>query len=196
MPARPKPPSYHSAWMFDSDGNEFTLVNGGLPVQVLNAGSGGTASQDEAGFTPGTSTGTPIMGVVDPSDTPADGTLAIVALDNQRRLKVNASVTITPPTSSTVSAPGPVAIGTSSAQLLAANALRKRFKLQNVGTTRIYILFGPGTASAVNYHMALPAGGNANDGSSPVYSDDLWIGAIQAISSAAGGEVQAVEFTA
>lgn len=67
--------------------------------------------------------------------------------------------------------------------------------LQNVGTTRIWILFGAGTPSSSNYHLSLPAGGNANDGSSPPYIDTMWIGQVQAISSAAGGSVNAFENT-
>ena len=169
-----------------------------LKVNVVAGTVGGTSSTDETGFTAGFSKGTPLMGVVNPSDTPANGDLAIGALDGARNVKVNVvagSITVTPPTSNTVSAAGPSTIGASSATLLAANALRKRLILQNVGTTRILILFGAGSASASNYHIALPAGGNSNDGSSAPYVDQLWTGAIQAISSAAGGSVQAMEFT-
>jgi hypothetical protein len=66
--------------------------------------------------------------------------------------------------------------------------------LQNVGTTRIYIAFGA-TPTTSNYHVALPAGGSQNDGSSLVYVDTLWIGDVQAISSAAGGLLQVTEFS-
>jgi hypothetical protein len=121
--------------------------------------------------------------------------MAPLSLDASGNLLVAGTLTVTPDKSATVSAAGPTTIGASSAQLLASNSSRKRMILQNVGTTRLFILFGAGTASAVNYHIALPAGGNTNDGSSPVYSDTLWQGAVQAISSAAGGSVQALEFT-
>jgi hypothetical protein len=150
---------------------------------------------DETGFVVGTTPGTPIMGVITPSDSPASGDLAVVALDGSRRMQVAGSFTATPPTSNTVSSAGPQTIGTSSTQALAANSSRKRLILQNVGTTKIWILFGAGAASSSNYHIALPAGGTSNDGSSPIYSDTLWTGAIQAISSAAGGSLQAEEFT-
>jgi hypothetical protein len=66
--------------------------------------------------------------------------------------------------------------------------------LQNVGTTRIYVAFGA-TPTTSNYHFALPAGGSQNDGSSPVYLDTLWLGDVQAISSAAGGLLQITEFS-
>lgn len=106
-----------------------------------------------------------------------------------------ATVQLVPETSDDVSSAGPVTLGTSSTQLLAANPDRKRLILQNVGTTKIFVLFGSGTASSSNYHVALPAGGTSNDGSSPLYVDELWTGAIQAISSAVGGAIQALEFT-
>jgi len=172
------------------DTNPFFMV----PVSVI-AGGGGTSEVDESSFTVGTTPGTPIMGVVDPSDTPSDGSLAVVALDNARRLKVSGSFSSTPVQSNTVTSPGPVTVGASSVQLLAANSSRKRLILQNVGTTKIWVLLGAGSASSVNYHIALPAGGTANDGSSEPYIDTMWTGAIQAISSAAGGSVQALEFT-
>jgi hypothetical protein len=63
--------------------------NGNLKVAVTGAGSGGTSSPDETAFTPGTSVGTPAMGVVSPSDTPPAGELAVVALDANRAMKVN-----------------------------------------------------------------------------------------------------------
>lgn len=186
MAVLPKPPQQHSAWMFDGDGNPIILFSGGIPVFVQNGTSGGTSSNFGAAFpAAGTAAGA--------EDT--NGKLAPLNLDSGGNLKISGNLTVTPPASNTVSAAGPAAIGTSSAQLLAANAARKRLILQNVGTTKIFILFGAGTASAVNYHIALPAGGNANDGSSPMYIDSVWTGAIQAISSGAGGEVQAMEFT-
>jgi hypothetical protein len=183
-----KPPQVHSVWMFDGDGNPVILSgNGGVPVEVLNAGSGGTASDFGSAF--------PALGTAAGAED-TNGNMAALSLDASGNLKVSGTLTVTPPASGTVSAAGPTAIGASSVQLLAANTSRKRLILQNVGTTRVYILFGAGTASSSNYHISLPAGGNANDGSSPIYSDTLWTGAIQAISSAAGGEVQAMEFTA
>jgi hypothetical protein len=106
-----------------------------------------------------------------------------------------ATVTVVPETSDAVNSAGPATIGTTSIQLLAANASRKRLILQNAGTTKIWVLFGSGTASSTNYHLALAAGGTSNDGSSTPYIDQLWTGAVQAISSAAGGSIQAVEFT-
>ena len=149
-------------------------------------GGGGTSSEFGTAF-PATGTAAGALGT--------NGDMEPFSLDASGNLLVAGTLTVTPEESSTVSAAGPTTLGTTSAQLLAANALRKKLILQNVGTTKIWILFGAGTASAVNYHIALPAGGTANDGSCPVYIDEMWQGAIQAISSAAGGSVQAMEFT-
>ena len=58
---------------FDSDGDPLVLVSGAVPVHISSGGgSGGTASTDEDPFSVGVTAGTPMMGAVDPSDTPAD----------------------------------------------------------------------------------------------------------------------------
>lgn len=148
-------------------------------------------SLDETVFSAGVNRGQPIMAY-----DPTSGDLLICeTTPGTRKLAVDAAVTVTPVESNTASAAGPVTVGTSPVTLLAANASRKRLTLQNVGTTRMLILFGVGVPSSSNYHIALPAGGVANDGSSPVYIDTMWTGAVQAIGSAAGGEVQAYENT-
>jgi hypothetical protein len=51
--------------------------------------SGGTSLKDENPFVVGQSPGVPMSGVVAPSDTPASGVLAVVALDDARNLCVN-----------------------------------------------------------------------------------------------------------
>lgn len=66
--------------------------NGYLKVNIkAGAGSGGTASTDEAAYTPTTSTGTPIMGAADETapDAAAEGTLAIIRSTLNRALHVN-----------------------------------------------------------------------------------------------------------
>ena len=169
---------------------------GALDVFIVNGASGGTSSADEAAFAAGVTSGTPLMGVVNPADTPPNGDLAVVALDGSRNLKVAGSFSSTPVSSNTEPTHGPTTVGTAAVQLLAANANRKALMLQNVGTTRIWILFGAGTPSSSNYDLALPACGVANDGSSlPAQIPILWKGAVQAIGSSPGGSVQAVEFT-
>lgn len=109
-------------------------------------------------------------------------------------LDVAGSFTAVPPTSSTASSPSQTSVGTSAGQILASNSSRKRCIIQNTGLTRIYLGFGQ-TPTTSAYHVALPAGGTSNDGSSPAWVDNLWIGAIQAISSSSGGTVVVTEFT-
>ncbi len=170
--------------------------SGNLYVNLAaGGGSGGTSNTDGSAFTVNTSVGTPIMGVVNPVDTPTDGTLDIAALDSSRRLKVAGSFSATPVTSNTASAAAQTTVGTTAGQVLAANSNRKRMIFQNVGTTVIKLVLGAGTPTQTAFHRALPAGGTADDGSSPVYSDDMWTGAVQAISSAAGGLLVVTELT-
>jgi hypothetical protein len=175
---------------------------GNLKVSVTGAGSGGTSSVDEAAFTPGESAGTPAMGAVNPSDTPANGVLAIVALDSARNMKVNiaaGSITVTPPSATTIPNTGLSAIATASVQLLAANSSRVRMILQNVGTTNIYVLedaTGSGSASATNFTYILRAGGSSKDGSSPIILDTVWKGRVVVCGSASGGLVNWTEETA
>jgi hypothetical protein len=84
----------------------------------------------------------------------------------------------------------PVTINTTAAQLLGANQNRQGLFLEsdptaNAGGTVIYILFGTGTPSAANYHIALPPGASAGWGVLGT-SDGIWRGPIQAVGSAAG----------
>ena len=109
-------------------------------------------------------------------------------------LDVAGSLTVTPQSSTTASSPSRQTIGGTAASILAVNASRKRCTVQNVGTTILYLAFGA-TPTTTNFHIALPAGGSTGDGTSTLYSDDLWKGAIEAISSAAGGFVQVTEMT-
>jgi hypothetical protein len=160
------------------------------PGSITSGGGGGGGGTSSAFGTPFPADGT-AAGAYQASS----GDMEPLNLDSSGNLLVAGSLTITPTQSNTVSTAGPTTVGTSSTQLLAANAARKRLILQNVGTTKIWILFGAGSASSSNYHIALPAGGTTNDGSSPIYVDTMWTGAIQAISSAAGGSVVAEEFT-
>lgn len=126
----------------------------------------------------------------------SNGNFQPLLFDATGKLIVSGSFSATTVQSTTDSSAGPTTVGTSPVTLLAANNSRLKFLLQNVGTTKIWVLFGAGTPSSSLYHIALPAGGTANDGSCPIYIDTMWVGLIQAISSGAGGSCSAVEFTA
>ena len=178
-------------------GNPISLTNP-LPVDQIGTvnvnivgGGGGTASVDEDAFTPGVSVGTPIM-------VENGGLLYIAAGDAARRLLVAGTFASIPPASSTASAPAQQAVGVVAGSILAANASRKGCAVQNTGTSRIYLGLGANPTTS-NYHIALPAGGSANDGSSERWDGTIsgvrWLGAVNAISSAAGGTVVVTELT-
>lgn len=175
-----------------------TDLNGNLRTTGGGGGGGGTSSTDETPFSVGSSAGTPMMGVITPSDNPPSGDLAVVALAADRSMKISGSFSASPATSSTSSTVAQTTVGTSAVQALAANSGRKGFSIQNQGTTVLKILLGSATPTQANYTVALPPGGTANDGSShPWYGPPgfTWTGAIQWISSGAGGLGEAVEFT-
>jgi hypothetical protein len=194
MPVHQGPPGLNPTgqllvFSFDSSGN--------LKVAVTGAGSGGTSSVDESTFVAGTSAGTPLMGAVNPSDTPPNGDLAIAALDGARNLKVNiaaGTITVSPPASTTTANQSQKSVGTTTTTLLAQNTSAKRRIVQNTGTTIIYLGFGFVPTASV-YSVALPACGVAGDGSSQPWNDTLWQGQINAISSTAGGTVVVSENT-
>lgn len=86
-------------------------------------------------------------------------------------------------------------VGAVAGQILAANDDRRGLTIQNTGTTTIYLVFGSGTPTTSVYHVALAAGASANDGLGGLWTDDAWIGAVQAIGSAGGGTVVILEIT-
>lgn len=65
-----------------------------LPVEIVaGAGSGGTASADDADFTAGSTSGTPAMGVYESTPTSVtDGDMGVVGITSGRRLKTSATI--------------------------------------------------------------------------------------------------------
>ena len=98
-------------------------------------------------------------------------------------------------TSQTVSAPAQTAQSTTAAQVLASNARRRQVIVQNTGTTVIKLVLGTGTPTQTAYTVALGACAAANDGTGGVFVSDVWRGAVQAISNAAGGTLVVTEIT-
>jgi len=171
-----------------------TDSSGNLLVAVTGAGSGGTSSVDETDFSAGVTAGTPIMGY-----DPTSGELLVVELSpGTRVLQVAGSFSSTPPTSSTSTAPSRQTVSGSSGEILAANGSRKGCAVQNVGTVPVYLGLGQ-TPTASAYHIALPACGTSNDGSSSRWdgtlSGVLWQGAVNAITASGGGAIVATELT-
>lgn len=161
-------------------------ASGFLKVNVAAGGGAGGTSSTFGAAMPGTGTAAGASDGVN---------MKPLLVDGSGNLKIAGSFTATPDRSSTVSAAGPTTVGTSPVTLLAANLNRKKFILQNVGTNNIWILFGAGTPSSSNYHIALTPGGTSNDGSSPPYIDVMWQDQVRAVASGAGGSVAVSEFT-
>jgi hypothetical protein len=124
----------------------------------------------------------------------SSGNMAPVVLTASGQVPVAGSLSITPTTSNTLGQQARVGVGTSVVTLLTANAARKGLWVQNTGLTRIYLGLGF-NPTTTNYVVGLPFGGQADDGSSPVWTPSvLWTGTVVAISSAAGGEVVTGEY--
>ena len=164
------------------------------PGTRILAVSGESASSvvDETAFSAGVSAGTPIMGY-----DPTSGELLVAQLlPGTRVLEVAAATS--PPTSTTASVPTRQTVGSTSGSILAANGARKGCSVQNVGTVPVLLGFGQ-VPTATAYHLALPAGGSSNDGSSQpwdgTFSGVLWQGAVNAITAAGGGAVVVTELT-
>ena len=171
----------------DNDYDEvLTDGAGSLKVYLVNGGSGGTASSYGAAFP---SVGTPGGG----QDT--HGNFAPLLFDAAGNLLIAGTLSVGAVQSNTITNAAQTTISTTAIQLLAANNSRKRLRITNLGTTVIKIILGAGTPTQTVYHLALAACGQANDGSSVSYIDDMWIGAVQAISSAVGGLLSVAELT-
>lgn len=104
------------------------------------------------------------------------------------------SIQAVSPKSSQANSPAQTSQDTTADVVLAANASRKRFMVQNTGTTVIYLGLGA-TPTNTAYHIALLACVAANDGTGASYIDDTWTGSVSAISSAAGGLLVITELT-
>lgn len=90
-------------------------------------------------------------------------------------------------------APAQTAVGASAGTILNENRARRGLIIQNTGTTVIYLTLGSTNPTVTAYHMALKACTNANDGTGGIYSDDSWIGQVNAIGSAGGGTIVITE---
>lgn len=99
------------------------------------------------------------------------------------------------PKASTSTTPAQTTVGTTEGQILAANTGRKRLMVQNTGTTVIKLNLGAVAVTQTAYHVALLAGTAADDGTGASYIDEVWTGAVRAISSAVGGTVVITELT-
>ncbi len=97
------------------------------------------------------------------------------------------AVQAVPPKSNTSSTPAQTAVAAADGEILAANTSRIRLMVQNTGLTVIKLNFGSVAVTQTAYHVALSACTGADDGSGGSYIDEVWTGAVRAISSAGGG---------
>lgn len=104
-------------------------------------------------------------------------------------------VHVTPQVGDAVSTAALTSVGATAGQVLAANGNRKGFSVTNTGTTTLYLVLGFGTPTATVYHYPLAACAVTHDGKGGTYTDESWLGAVQAIGSAAGGSCVIAEFT-
>lgn len=83
--------------LVDGSGNVIAATANALNVAIVSgAGSGGTASDDGADFTAGTTSGTPAMGVYESSPTSVtDGDMGVVGLTQTRAMRVSVDNTVT-----------------------------------------------------------------------------------------------------
>lgn len=111
-----------------------------------------------------------------------------------RRLRTDADGALMPPMSIASTTVAQTSVGTTADEILFGNEKRKRFMVQNTGTTVIKLGLGR-TPTATAYHVALKACASADDGSGGMYIDEMWRGDVTAISSAAGGTCVVTELT-
>jgi hypothetical protein len=176
--------------------NPLVDANGYLLVNNQGPGGGGTSSNFGSGFPSagtaiGVQNGADMVALVEGQALSAASIPVVIASD-QSPVPITGSISTAPVYSHTVNNGG-LATVTTSAQLLAANSSgptpRVGWSIQNVSTTVIFVLLGAGTASATNYHFALPACGSANDGSSLIFRDTQWQGAVQIAAASGTGKV-------
>lgn len=92
------------------------------------------------------------------------------------------------PAAATASAPARTVTG-AAAQILAVNANRKQFLVQNVGTNVVFCTLGSVNPTASVYHFSLKGGTLADDGTGGSFISDTWTGAVRAFSALAGAVV-------
>jgi hypothetical protein len=93
----------------------------------------------------------------------------------------------------TVNTPAQTVVSNVAGTIFSTNRNRRGIVIQNTGTTVIYINLGSVAPTTSAYHAALRACSSSNDGNGGIYTDDAWVGPVQAISSAPGGTVVLTE---
>lgn len=93
------------------------------------------------------------------------------------------------------STPAQTAISDTAAIVLAPNAARKSFSIQNTGTTVLKFTLGSTVPTQTAYHYALKVCTGADNGTGGEWTQEGWVGPVYGISSAAGGTCVILEST-
>ena len=155
-------------WEDSSDTLATVSAASPLPVEIVaGAGSGGTASADDADFTAGSTSGTPAMGVYESSPSSVtDGDMGIVGITQTRALRVsvdNSSIPVTDNGGSltvdgTVAISGTVAVTDNSGSLTVDNGGTFAVQAAQSGTWNVGTVTTVTAVTAIS--NALPAGNN------------------------------------
>jgi hypothetical protein len=100
-----------------------------------------------------------------------------------------------PPSSTTLNTPAATAVTSTSSSILASNTSRKRCRVQNVGLVTVFLGFAQTPTATVYHHALAPCSNSANDGTGGWIEDDMFDGAINAITASASGTVVVTEMT-
>lgn len=181
-----------------SDAGGSLTVDGSVSVSALPAGSlaastAVTSDMDTGGGTQNV----PLVGIGLPA---SGGAVVGGTFTNPVRMDPTGTtaqpVTVSSvPKSSTASTPAQTSIGTTAGVVLSSNANRKRFSIQNTGTTILRFTFGGTNPTGTAYHFALAPGTVADDATGAFFADDLWTGDVRGVSSASGGTAVITELT-
>ena len=84
-------------------------------------------------------------------------------------------------------------VGATAALVTYAKIGRVFLRIQNTGTTTLYLNLNETAPTATVYHAALASCNAANDGTGGIFAVDGWAGAVTALSSATGGTMVITE---
>ncbi len=167
---------------------------GSLKVAIIEGGgTGGTSATDDAAFTVGSGTGTPIMGYA-AADSVDAGDSGVIRMTTARGMHVylvdstGAAASLTTTTArATTSTMANVSGATSSTTLQASNTARLGLVVVNDSTADLYVKFGS-SASSTSYTHKLGPGDS--------FREDLYTGIVTGIWTSATGAARMTELTA
>ena len=176
-------------------GNSFTGEPIGVNVQSFPVGAILAGGMNPITGTVLAPTVSITNGIAEQSVSNQRGQNTLDAIQAQLSLMFDLIQQIIPPVITTQSIVGNIAsspfqqtIGTT-ASVIYNSGPCKQIRVVNTGTTKIYLAFNGQVPTNTAYHIALSACTAINDGTGGTFIDDVAMGPISAISSAAGGTV-------